>query len=264
MTDNLPALGTRRDPIAIGEALARSGYFADAKDAAQAAVKVMAGEELGVGPVAAMTGIHIVKGRVTLSANMIAGLIKRSKRYDFRVAFTEDPPACTITFFQRAGDAGQEIGRSSYSKADATLAGLWGQAGPWKQHPKNMLYARAMSNGAKWFCPDVFAGPIYTPDELGLEVDGATGEAVSGPAAPAEPDAPIPLDTAALARELIATAGDQDALVEALRAEGIGSDDLVNPSVLLKARGIAAKIRETLDAQTELVPAETSGHRDPS
>jgi hypothetical protein len=30
-----------------------------------------------------------------------------------------------------------------------------------------MLYARALSNGAKWYCPDVFGGPIYTPDELG-------------------------------------------------------------------------------------------------
>jgi hypothetical protein len=39
-----------------------------------------------------------------------------------------------------------------------------------------MLYARALSNGAKWYCPDVFGGPIYTPDELGAVVDGETGE----------------------------------------------------------------------------------------
>jgi len=34
-----------------------------------------------------------------------------------------------------------------------------------------MLFARAISNGAKWFCPDIFGGPVYTPDELGAEVD---------------------------------------------------------------------------------------------
>ncbi|RDT44717.1 hypothetical protein DXF87_27490, partial [Enterobacter roggenkampii] len=33
--------------------------------------------------------------------------------------------------------------------------------------PKNMLFARAMSNGVKWFTPDVFSGPVYTPEELG-------------------------------------------------------------------------------------------------
>ena len=69
MSSNLPA---RRDPVQVGQTLAASGYFQDAREAAQAAVKVMAGEELGLGPIAAMTGIHIVKGKVTLSANLIA------------------------------------------------------------------------------------------------------------------------------------------------------------------------------------------------
>jgi hypothetical protein len=35
-----------------------------------------------------------------------------------------------------------------------------------------MLFARAMSNGIRWFCPDVFSGNVtYTPEELGAEVD---------------------------------------------------------------------------------------------
>jgi hypothetical protein len=43
-----------------------------------------------------------------------------------------------------------------------------------------MLFARAMSNGAKWHTPDVFAGnPVYTADELGATVDGETGEVIS-------------------------------------------------------------------------------------
>jgi hypothetical protein len=40
-----------------------------------------------------------------------------------------------------------------------------------------MLFARAISNGAKFYCPDAFAGaPVYTPDELGAEIDPETGE----------------------------------------------------------------------------------------
>jgi hypothetical protein len=38
---------------------------------------------------------------------------------------------------------------------------------------RNMMFARAMSNGVKWFCPDVFDGnAVYVPEELGATVDG--------------------------------------------------------------------------------------------
>jgi hypothetical protein len=32
--------------------------------------------------------------------------------------------------------------------------------------PKNMLFARAISNGVKWYTPDVFSGPVYVPEEM--------------------------------------------------------------------------------------------------
>jgi hypothetical protein len=35
-----------------------------------------------------------------------------------------------------------------------------------------MLFARAMSNGCRWFTPDIFLGAaVYTPEELGATVD---------------------------------------------------------------------------------------------
>jgi hypothetical protein len=37
------------------------------------------------------------------------------------------------------------------------------------KYPKNMLFARAISNGVKWYTPDVFAGPVYVPEEMGAE-----------------------------------------------------------------------------------------------
>lgn len=192
MSSNLPAVRGDAVPVSydeairVGEVMAQSGFFDGAKQVTQAAVKVIAGQELGIGPVAAMTGIHLVQGKVTLSANLIAGQIKRSGRYDYRARIEDE--VVEVVFFEH----GDEIGRSKFDKADAQAAGLWGKAGPWKQHPRNMLFARAMSNGAKWFCPDVFAGPVYTPDELGATVDGETGEVIDLPAAPA----PAPVDPA--------------------------------------------------------------------
>jgi len=47
----------------VGQWLVKSHYFSDATQVEQAIVKVLAGRELGFGPVAAMTGIYIVKAR---------------------------------------------------------------------------------------------------------------------------------------------------------------------------------------------------------
>lgn len=174
------------DPITLGNVLSASGFFDDSRSGAQAAVKVMAGQELGFGPIASMTGIYIVKGRVTLSANLMAAAIKRHPRYTFKVV-EHTNELCTIDFVED----GEVIGQSSFSMDDAKAAGLAGSE-TYKKFPKNMLYARALSNGAKWYCPDVFGGgPIYTPDELGQEIDAETGEVVnySAPApAQAQPE----------------------------------------------------------------------------
>jgi hypothetical protein len=167
-------LTTLDGTIKIGQILAKSGFFNDAKEAAQCITKVLAGRELGFGPVASMVGIYLVKGRVTLSANLIAAAIKRSGRYNFRVRQLDDS-RCEIHFFEGK----EQVGVSAFSMADAERAGL-ARGDNWKAYPRNMLYARAMSNGAKWFTPDVFGGPVYTPDELGASVDGETGEILSG------------------------------------------------------------------------------------
>lgn len=244
MSSNLPAVRGDAVPVSydeairVGEVMAQSGFFDGAKQVAQAAVKVIAGQELGIGPVAAMTGIHLVQGKVTLSANLIAGQIKRSGRYDYRARIEDE--VVEVVFFEH----GDEIGRSKFDKADAQAAGLWGKAGPWKQHPRNMLFARAMSNGAKWFCPDVFAGPVYTPDELGATVDGETGEVIDLPAAPA----PAPVDPAMqVARDRYRALRDEfgngaltAALVE-MKVEGTAlADDEVFRLATGEARRLAA------------------------
>jgi hypothetical protein len=164
------------DLQSLSNALVKSGYFSDVKDASQAMVKVLAGQEMGLSAIASMTGIYIVKGRVTLSANLMASLVKRSGRYNYRVTEMSNERV-SITFYEQ----GQECGVSSFSADDAKAAGLWGSSDPWKKSPRNMLFARAMSNGVKWFCPDIGSGPMYTPDEL--QDTGATYAAPTLPPA---------------------------------------------------------------------------------
>lgn len=176
MSDELAVIPKYQAPdvMTLGTVLAKSGYFQDARDAAQAVVKVLAGQELGFGPIASMTGIYIVKGRVSLSANLIAASVKRGK-YNYRITELTDT-ACKIDFYEGK----EKVGESAFTMDDAKAAGLaFGEN--YKKFPRNMLFARAMSNGAKWYCADVFGGPVYTPDELGAMVDGETGEMTQRP-----------------------------------------------------------------------------------
>lgn len=182
-------LETISDLMTLGEIFVKSGFFTDSQSAAKAVVKIMAGAEMGVGPFQAMNSIDIIQGRPVPSANLMAAVIKRDPRYDYRVT-EHTETVCEIAYY----DNGKEIGRSRYTIEDARHAGLTGKDN-WKKYPANMLFARAMSNGAKWYCPDAFPGPVYTPDELGAEVDGETGEIIQSTAivvegAPEPPPAP--------------------------------------------------------------------------
>ncbi len=161
------------DTLSLAKVIADSGFFTDARDVAQAGVKILAGRELGFGPVQSMTGIYLVKGRITLSANLIAAAVRRSGRYDYRVTHLDDLK-CVIQFTMDK----QAAGVSTFTIDDAKKASLASNDN-WKKYPRNMLFARAMSNGARWYCPDVFGGPVYTPDELGAAVDAEEGTVIA-------------------------------------------------------------------------------------
>lgn len=151
---------TPTEALSIGKAFAESGMFPDIKSAAQAIVKIQAGQEIGIPPFAAMSGIHIIQGKPTIGAGVMASCVKGSGKYDYRVMESTEQ-VCSIDFFQGK----EKIGNSTFTIADAKKAGTKNL----DKFPKNMLFARAMSNGVKWFTPDVFAGPVYTPEEFDVQ-----------------------------------------------------------------------------------------------
>ena len=161
---------TATEAIAIGKQFFDSGMFADIKSAGQAVVKIMAGAEIGIPPFAAMSGIHIIQGKPTIGAGLIASSVKGGGKYDYKVIEQTDKN-CSIDFYQGK----EKLGNSSFSLEDAKKAGTKNM----DKFPKNMLFARAISNGVKWFCPDVFAGPVYTPEEMNQVTEDATAEIVT-------------------------------------------------------------------------------------
>jgi hypothetical protein len=165
-------MNEEQDVFELGKVFAASGYFQDAREAAQATVKILAGRELGLPPFASMTGIHIIKGKPALGANLIAARIKASGKYNYRIIEHTDQ-VCRIAFFEGS----EQVGVSEFTLADARKAGTQNL----ERYPKNMLFARALTNGARWYTPDLFVTGVYTPEEMGANVD-SEGEVVSLPA----------------------------------------------------------------------------------
>lgn len=163
MTDELEAVDFLKEPMAIGQIFVESGMFKDIKTQAQAVVKILAGKELGMTAFEAMSSLYIVNDRLSLTSNAMASLIKRNKKYDYTVDSLDDLQ-CTISFYRIVEGKSEPLGQSIFTFKDAAKAGLANKE-VWKNYPRNMLFARALSNGVKWFCPESTSG-YYTVEEM--------------------------------------------------------------------------------------------------
>ncbi len=202
-----PSMMSLREVQRLAEEFALSQAFKPARgeSVSDIAVKIMLGREMGLSPALAAQNLYVVHGRATLNSGTIAAMIKKHPDYNYKVR-DHSKDACTVAIYEKWDDQWEEIGAATFTIADAKQAGLVKSGGAWTSYPQNMVFARALTNAARWYAPDVFGGPIYTPDEIEGEFrvidDGAGGIAaapdqphsVSKPAA--REDAPKPEPTA--------------------------------------------------------------------
>lgn len=174
----LTTISAQLDPMTIAKVFRASGMFPDIQSEAAAATKIIIGRGLGLTDYDAMSGLHIIKGKAVLAANLMAAAIKRAGKYDYRAMVTDDE--ARVEFRQRTHDGKWEtIGITSFTMEDAKRAGLGGDN--WKKYPKAMLFARAISSGYKAHCPDALgAAPVY------VEAHGETEIPDDPPAKPAK------------------------------------------------------------------------------
>lgn len=162
----------------IAEAMANSGMFPDLQtDANKAIVKILAGQEIGVTPFQAMTGINIIQNKAAVGSGIIAAKVKGNLKYDYRVTSTSDSCTVTIRELSLDGKHYEEIGSFTYTMKDAERQGLAGKDN-WKKFTANMLFARALTTAQRMFAPDALNGAVvYDPDELGA-VTNNTGDII--------------------------------------------------------------------------------------
>lgn len=146
----------------IASKLVESGFLPpDLNTPAKALAVILAGRELGVPPMQAIRGIHVVNGRPSLSAELMLALAYQNiPGFEFSIDITTDQ-LCKVT--------GTRPGRKpvtiTFNMTDANRAGLAG-GNNWKKYPQAMLRARAISALMRIVAPDAIRG-IYTPEELG-------------------------------------------------------------------------------------------------
>lgn len=153
------------DVMRMASIAMKSNYFGF-KSPEEAAIKIMYGLELGLPAFQAMQNITVIQGKPTMGANLVASLIKRSGRYNYTIP-SWDEDHCTILFTE----SGKTVGESTFTIEDAKRAGLLRGGGNWDKFPRAMLFARAITQGARAYCADVFVAPAYDPEELAPEAE---------------------------------------------------------------------------------------------
>lgn len=134
---------------------------------------MLAAREYGIGPAQALNGgLHIIEGKVELSARIMSALIRRAKHKLDILESTDQ--VCTIKGTRC--DTG-ETHTVSYTIEMAQKAGLIKDKGGWKRTPEDMLYARSVSRLARQLFSDV-VGIGYVEGEI---CDSrASGEVLEG------------------------------------------------------------------------------------
>lgn len=157
------------DVSRIANFVAESKLFGGIK-IAEAVVKILAGREMGFNAMQSMTSIHIIEGKPAPGADLIAAALRRKgSGYDFKIDEISDQ-ACQVTFYRYVDGKKEVAGTLRYTMEEVKKKGWHLTKGgkekdPWIQKPANMLFARVITDGKRFFAPDVL-GSVFDKDEI--------------------------------------------------------------------------------------------------
>lgn len=159
--------GAYQTPLTMEERrlylVAQSGVYRSVRTLGQAVALVGIARALGISEHAAFAGIYILQSGMSMSAHLIGALVRRSGVYDYKVV-EMTPERAEIVWLKH----GEEIGRSAFTTAQARVNG-WvnSKRAVWLTHPHEQCRNRALTEGCRTFCGEMFAGAgVYTPEEL--------------------------------------------------------------------------------------------------
>jgi len=164
--NNQELIQSYSDVEKLAKVFIESQLFVDTKSMNQAIVKILAGRELGIGVFQSMNDIHIIAGKICISPILLASILKSQNKYNYKV-IEHNEHKCKIAFFEK----GNFIGHSEFTIDDAKRLRL-AERDQWQRQPRTMLFWRALSQGIRWYCPDLYRGlQVYTTEEMEDKID---------------------------------------------------------------------------------------------
>jgi hypothetical protein len=156
-----------QDAYTLAETLHGSRLFPALGNVDAVFTVILAGRERGLGAFASLSGFHIIKGKIVMSAQLLVGsILKSGKARYFQMVRSDARVAEYVT--HRHGNP--EPTRMAFTIEDADLAGLLkpsrsGEPTAWDKMPRTMLRWRCAAELGRCEYPDV-VGNCYVPGEL--------------------------------------------------------------------------------------------------
>ena len=219
------------------------------------------GAMLGLHPLAALMGIHVIEGKPAASAGLISSLV-RTAGHRLRVTTKGDWEDGTFEAkaeLTRADDPDFTF-TATWTRRDAERAKLLSKDN-WAKYPASMAKARAITAVAREGAEEALLGVHYTPEELGAAVDsngevivvqeGEEGEEGAAPAVVVadEADKPAPRKRATNGRQgtkrKTSTAGSTTSVpMDAPETPQEPAEDVVDAEVVVEPQEDSAEAAE--------------------
>ncbi len=132
--------------------------------AADVLVTIMAGQEMGLSPMASLRAIHVIEGKPVLSADGMIALVLGSGKAVYFERVEESDKSVTYETLRQGAKTPR---RCTWTMDMAKVAGLHLKDN-WRAYPRAMLASRAKSELARDVYPDVLAG-VYSDDEISTQ-----------------------------------------------------------------------------------------------
>lgn len=168
LDDILDATARSQADLAKSDRLTAQTYSTDPN-----AYAIAMGRDLGLNAALSLQLIHIIGGKPALSAGARATFLAQAG-YSWRPVVHTDKQ-CTLRFWDKNGPMTDVDGKPldvTITIEDAERAG-WvqnsrgsGKVGNYDKVPKNMLFARVISNFHRWYAPHVVGAQVYDAGEI--------------------------------------------------------------------------------------------------
>ncbi|MBR0031418.1 MAG: recombinase RecT [Treponema sp.] len=155
---------TFNEKYQMSQVLAKSGLIpAGLNTPEKVCVALEWGHELQLSPMVAVNNIAVINGKPTLSADIMAAVVKRSPEFGGIKWIQQDDKVAECIITRKTANYTEET-HSRFTYDDAMQAGLTNKD-VWKKYTKRMLKHRCLSYGLRDAFPDILAG-LYSPEEM--------------------------------------------------------------------------------------------------